>query len=357
MTGLQRTPLHEAHIALGARMVPFAGFDMPVQYDSIKEEHAAVRQTAGLFDVSHMGQIHFAGPEAVATVERLLTCHVASLRVGRVRYGLLCNEEGGVVDDVTVYRTGEDSLFLCVNAANVEKDYRWCVRHASEAAGVRNRSAETALLALQGPDSATILAKLGAVALDEMRRFRFADAELAGGKVVLSRTGYTGSDGFEIYAPAGAAMGLWQALTDAGARPCGLGARDTLRLEAALPLYGHELDDSTSPIEARLDRFVKFEAGGFIGAEAVRRCAKAGPKRLLAGFEMVGRGIARAGYPIAKEGETVGAVTSGGPSPTLGKSIGLGYVPPALAEPGQGFDIVVRGKPVAARVIETPFVH
>ncbi|MCP5067576.1 MAG: glycine cleavage system aminomethyltransferase GcvT, partial [bacterium] len=184
MTDLQHTPLHRIHIALGARMVPFAGFEMPVQYDSIKEEHTAVRQKAGLFDVSHMGQIHFAGPEAVTAVERLVTCKVASLRVGRVRYGLLCNEEGGIVDDVTVYRAAEDELFLCVNAANVEKDYRWCVRHATKAAGVRNRSAETALLALQGPDSSRILESLGATALPEMRRFQFTETELTGVKLL-----------------------------------------------------------------------------------------------------------------------------------------------------------------------------
>lgn len=357
MTQLQHTPLHETHVALGARMVPFAGFEMPVQYDSIKQEHAAVRQAAGIFDVSHMGQIHFAGLEAVACVERLVSCRVASLRVGRVRYGLLCNQDGGVVDDVTVYRTAEDALFLCVNAANVEKDYRWCVRHAPAEAGVRNRSAETALLALQGPDSAAILSRLGDTDPGELRRFRFIDAELAGTKTLLSRTGYTGSDGFEIYAPAATAQGLWQALTEAGARPCGLGARDTLRLEAALPLYGHELDDTTSPLEARLDRFVKLEVGGFLGAEAIAARADAGLSRLLVGFEMLGRGIARAEYPIALNGEPIGIVTSGGPSPTLGKAIGLGYVPPALAEPGQKFDIVVRGKPVAARVVETPFVR
>ncbi len=356
MTQLQHTPLHDTHVALGARMVAFAGFDMPVQYTSIKEEHAAVREGAGVFDISHMGQLHFGGPEAVSAVERLVTCRVASLRIGRVRYGLLCNEEGGVVDDVTVYRTAEDALFLCVNAANVEKDYRWCVRHAPEAAGVRNRSAETALLALQGPESAAILSGLCGPLPGGLRRFRFLEAEFAGAKVLLSRTGYTGSDGFEIYGPAGAARDLWQALTGAGARPCGLGARDTLRLEAALPLYGHELDDRTSPLEAGLARFVKLDEGGFLGAEAIRARARAGHTRRLAGFEMTGRGIARAGYPIARDGESVGEVTSGAPSPTLGKSIGLGYVPPALGEPGETFDVVIRGKPVAARVVETPFV-
>ena len=212
-------------------------------------------------------------------------------------------------------------------------------------------------VALQGPDSAAIIGRIGTTVPGEMRRFRFIETELAGTKMLLSRTGYTGSDGFEIYAPAASARELWQALSEASARPCGLGARDTLRLEAALPLYGHELDDTTSPLEARLDRFVKLEVGGFLGAEAIAARADAGLSRLLAGFEMLGRGIARAQYPIAIGGEPIGIVTSGGPSPTLGKPIGLGYVPPASAEPGQTFDIIVRGKPVAARVVETPFVR
>lgn len=356
MSPLQRTPLHAAHLALGARMVPFAGFDMPVQYHSIKEEHAAVREATGVFDVSHMGQIHFEGSEAVATVERLVSCKVASLRLGRVRYGLLCNEEGGVVDDVTVYRTGDEQIMLCVNAANVEKDYRWCVRHSPEGTRLRNRSAETALLALQGPGSEATLASLCDAELSGLRRFRFVLAKVAGSQALVSRTGYTGSDGFEVYLPAADAAASWRALCEAGAQPCGLGARDTLRLEAALPLYGHELDDTTSPLEAGLDRFVKLEEGGFLGCEAIRARREAGPTRQLVGFEMVGRGIGRADYPITRDGEPVGIVTSGAPSPTLGKSIGLGYVPPALAILGERLDIVIRDKAVEAKVVETPFV-
>jgi len=353
---LQKTPLHDVHVAAGARMVPFAGFSMPVQYGSIKAEHAAVREGVGLFDVSHMGQIHFSGSGAVAAVEWLVSSPVATLRPGRVRYGLLCNEQGGVVDDVTVYRQDEQSLFLCVNAANVEKDYRWCVQHATQDSEVRNRSAETSMLALQGPASRGLLDGLTDADLSGQKRFRFVETKVAGVPATLSRTGYTGSDGFEIYLPNEHAVALWEELTRGGATPCGLGARDTLRLEAALPLYGHELDDSTSPLEAGLDRFVKLETGGFLGAEAIRSRAAEGHPRQLVGFEMVGRGIARADYAIAREGRSVGVVTSGAPSPTLGKSIGLGYVPPALAEPGTRFDIVVREKPVEAMVVETPFV-
>lgn len=356
MTALQTTPLHGVHRALGAKLVPFAGFEMPVQYGSIKAEHAAVREGVGLFDVSHMGQIHFSGDGAEAALERLVTCRVSTLRDGRVRYGLLCNDEGGVVDDVTVYRVNAGEFFLCVNAANIEKDWRWCVRHTADDADLHNRSAQTALLALQGPQAEAALAKICPADLSTLRRFRFTEAECAGHPSLVSRTGYTGSDGFELYVPDGSAEAIWQALTEAGAVPCGLGARDTLRLEAALPLYGHELDDTTSPLEAGLERFVKLDDGGFIGCDAVCARRDAGHPRALVGFEMEGRGIGRAEYPIAVAGEIVGVVTSGAPSPTLGKSIGLGYVPPALAALGTALDIIIRDKPVAARVVQTPFV-
>ncbi len=337
-------------------MVPFAGFEMPVQYRSIKEEHLAVRRAVGLFDVSHMGQIHIAGPGALPSLERLASCPIATLRPGRVRYGLLCNEAGGVVDDVTVYRLGEEAFFLCVNAANIEKDYRWCVRHATADAEVRDRSQETGLLALQGPESAARLQPLTDAPLAPLRRFRSVATRVAGVEALVSRTGYTGSDGFELYLPAGHSVEVWKALCEGGALPCGLGARDTLRLEAALPLYGHELDDATSPLEAGLERFVKLESGGFLGAPALRRQRERGLSRRLVGFEMVGRGIARSGYPIVSEGEPVGLVTSGGPSPSLGKAIGLGYVPPALSSIGARLDIRVRERPVEARIVETPFV-
>jgi aminomethyltransferase len=362
MTALLRTPLYEAHRALGARLVPFAGFELPVQYTSILAEHAAVRERAGLFDVSHMGQLHFSGPGAVAAVEWLVSCPVATLRPGRVRYGCLCNERGGVVDDVTVYRLAEDRLFLCVNAANVEKDYRWVVRHAPAGVEVRNRSAETALLALQGPAARPVLEAAGGdLELARLARFAFAATKLAGREALVSRTGYTGSDGFEIYCGAADAGTLWDALLAAGAGfgllPAGLGARDTLRLEAALPLYGHELDDETSPLEARLDRFVKQDGPGFLGGAAIFRRRDAGHAKLLIGFELLERGVARAEHAITHDGATVGVVTSGAPSPTLGKSIGLGYVPPALAEPGTRLALLVRGRPLAARVVDTPFVR
>ena len=360
MSRARRTPLYAAHLRRGARMVPFAGFDMPVQYSSILAEHTAVRERAGIFDVSHMGQIQLRGPAAIETAEKLLSRPVASLKTGRVRYGLLCNEAGGVVDDVTFYRLADDALFLCVNAANIEKDYRWIVRFSPPQAGVRNCSDEAGLLALQGPASAEILARAGGAALASLRRYHFEMTAIAGREALVSRTGYTGSDGFEIYLAAPDTEHVFETLLSAGeglgAVPVGLGARDTLRLEAAMPLYGHELNDDTSPLDAGLERFVKLEVGGFLGAEALARRRDAGSGRVLVGFELDGKGVARAGYAIARGNSEVGTVTSGAPSPTLGKSIGLAYVPAELRAPGTSLDVMIRGRAVAAHVVETPFV-
>lgn len=361
MSEARRTPLYQTHLSLGGRMVPFAGFEMPVQYSSILAEHAAVRERVGIFDVSHMGQIHLQGGAAIDTAEKLLTRPVASLKTGRVRYGLLCNERGGVVDDVTFYRTAEDALFLCVNAANIEKDYRWIVRHSTSDTRVQNRSDATGLLAVQGPASAQLLARIGDASIGELGRYRFAEAQLAGRQVLVSRTGYTGSDGFEIYTAAGDAELVFKTLLSEGeslgAVPVGLGARDTLRLEAGMPLYGHELDDDTSPLEAGLGRFVKLEAGGFIGAEAIAERRDSGGGRALVGFEIDGKGIARAGYPVSAGDREVGIVTSGAPSPTLGRSIGMAYVPPDLTKPGTELNVVVRGRAVPAHVVKIPFVQ
>jgi aminomethyltransferase len=360
MTQLKRTPLFEAHQRLGARLVEFAGFEMPVQYNSVLKEHQAVREAAGIFDVSHMGQIHMQGPGAIDSAERLLSRPVASLKTGRVRYGLLCNEEGGVVDDVTFYRTGDDALFLCVNASNIEKDYRWIVRFASEDAGVRNRSDETGLLALQGPASSEVLARVAEPGVKDVKRYSVAQVEVAGRSALISRTGYTGSDGYEIYLSADDTEHVFEALLGEGKPlgliPAGLGARDTLRLEAGMALYGHELDDTTSPLEAGLDKFVKRSRGEFIGAEAIERREQAGRARQLIGFELTERGIARADAEVSVDGKTIGIVTSGAPSPTLGKSIGLAYVPPDSASPGTPLDFVIRGRAIPGRVVEPPFV-
>ncbi len=333
---------------------------MPIQYArGIVAEHRTVREAAGLIAESHLGQIWVTGPEAEATLERLLTCRVETLRPGRVRYGLLCHEHGGTVDDVTLYRLGPDRFFLCVNAANIEKDYRWVVRHAG-GARIEDRSDRTALLALQGPASLDVIARLWDHTGRPPGRFRFVEAKVAGVPVLASRTGYTGSDGFEIYLPSDGAETLFDAILDAGrsagVEPAGLGARDTLRLEAALPLYGHELEDDVSPIEAGLERFVKLDRGGFLGCEALRAQAAAPLARRLAGFALTDRGIARAGHEIFAADQAVGVVSSGAPSPTLGRSIGLGFVAPPLAEPGTPLKVQVRGRMLAARVVDTPFV-
>jgi len=360
MAGLKRTPIYQAHVRHGARMVEFAGYLMPVQYTSIRNEHAAVRNAAGLFDISHMGQIGFDGPAAIAAAERLLTRPVASLQPGGVRYGLLCNEKGGIVDDVTFFRLAENALFLVVNAANVEKAYRWIVENSPAEAGVRNTSEHTAMFAVQGPASPEVMKTVCGHESANLRRYHFDRLEVAGCAALVSRTGYTGSDGFEIFTGVGDGERVFETLLEKGAVlglvPAGLGARDTLRLEAALPLYGHELDEDTSPLEAGLGRFVKFEGRDFIGAEAILRRRDAGHRRALVGFVLNGRGVARAEYPIAVDGETVGVVTSGAPSPTLGKSIGLAYVPPGLAKTGTRIDVIIRGRAAPAHVVETPFV-
>lgn len=359
-SGPKRTPLYEVHKRLGARMVEFGGYTLPVQYSSIREEHAAVRESAGLFDVSHMGQLALTGPGAISAAERVFSRGVAAIAPGRIRYGMLCNEDGGVVDDVTCYRTAEDSIFWCVNASNIEKDQRWIESHCPDGAQLRNDSDATAMFALQGPASAEVLGKVCPAGAGALRRYRFERLEVAGCSAIVSRTGYTGADGFELYLPGSEAIDVFETLLREGAplglRPAGLGARDTLRLEAALPLYGHELDEGTSPLEAGLDRFVDLDAGGFIGADALVRQREAGLERRLVGFELEERGVAREGHAVVEGGRTVGKVTSGAPSPTLGKSIGLAYVSPDLARAGCRFEVVIRERCVRARVVDTPFV-
>jgi aminomethyltransferase len=357
-TTLQRTPLYEEHRALGAKLVEFGGWEMPVSYRGILEEHRAVRSAAGLFDVSHMGEIEVIGPHAAATCQRLTTNDVSRLANGYVQYTLLCREDGGVVDDVTLYRVNEQRFFFCVNASNIAKDLEWITSHAG-AATVIDRSATTALIALQGPAAARILGGLTPLTLSALRRFRFARSEVAGIPALISRTGYTGEDGFEIYVDPPRAVSLWTALMaagqDAGLEPIGLGARDTLRLEAALPLYGHELDDQTSPLAAGLARFVKLDGDDFIGRAALLHEQEHGTPRRLVGLAMRGPGIARQSYAVVHDGTPVGVVTSGTHSPTLGHAIALAYVAEALVAPGTAVAVDVRGRPVPAEVIPTPF--
>ena len=355
---LARTPLYDEHRALGAKIVEFGGWEMPVSYRGIMEEHKAVRTAAGLFDVSHMGEIEVLGPHAAATCQRLTTNDVRTLANGHVQYTLLCREDGGVVDDVTLYRVNDQRFVFCVNAGNIAKDLAWIQEHAG-AATVVDRSDATALIALQGPAARGILEALSPLPLDRLKSFRFARSEVAGLPALVSRTGYTGEDGFELFVDAPRAVTLWTTLLaagrDAGLEPIGLGARDTLRLEAALPLYGHELDDSTSPLAAGLSRWVKLDGEDFIGRAALLHEQEQGAPRKLVGLALRGPGIARQGYPITYEGAQVGVVTSGTHSPTLGSAVALAYVTAALAASGAALAVEIRGRAVPVEVIPTPF--
>ncbi|MDW8364028.1 MAG: glycine cleavage system aminomethyltransferase GcvT [Myxococcales bacterium] len=356
---LRRTPLDAEHEALGARLVPFAGWRMPLHYpDGIVREHHAVRRHAGLFDVSHMGELWVRGPDAVEVVDRIVTNDIGRLADGRARYTVACNERGTILDDLIVYRVAADELLIVCNASNREK-MAGVVRAAASgrSAEVDDATERTGLLALQGPHAFDVLAKAGAPSeLVSMPSFSIRRALLAGVDVWIARTGYTGEDGVEIVCPWESTVAVWRALLAAGAVPVGLGARDTLRLEARLALYGNEIDETTTPWEAGLGWVVKLDKGEFTGREALAQARRRPLERTLVGFEMTGRGIARHGYQILDEdGAVVGVVTSGGPAPSLDRNIGLGYVPPRLSDIGTALRIDVRGKPVDAVVVRTPF--
>ncbi len=350
---LRRTPLFEEHKALGARLVPFAGWEMPVQYEGIKAEHEAVRTRAGLFDVSHMGEVAFKGPGAEEAVQRLVTRDVSRLAVGQVGYAAVCLPDGGTVDDVLVYRTPDDFLVV-VNAANREGDLAHFREHAQDLdVEVVDESDDWALLALQGPEAAAILQSFTETDLSALKYYRYEVGEVGGLYAVISRTGYTGEDGFELYVRPDDAPASWRRLVEAGAVPTGLGARDTLRLEAGMCLYGNELDRETTPLEAGIGFAVHLDKPvEFVGQEALRREKEEGLRKKLVGFEVEGRGIARHGHEVRAGGETVGEVTSGTLSPTLNRAIGLALVRPEVED---SFEVVIRGKVVAARAVGLPF--
>jgi len=355
---MPRTPLHETHVRAGARMVEFAGWEMPVQYSGILEEHEAVRTRVGLFDVSHMGEVIFRGPRALEALGKLFTNDLGKVADGQAQYGCLCRDDGGIVDDVVVYRRSAEDLLVCVNAGNRGKDYDWLSSHAS-GASVANESDGWGQLALQGPLAAQLLQRLTNVNLSAVKTYRFASGEVAGIPCLVARTGYTGEDGFELFCPAADSPRLWDALVEAGQheklQPCGLGARDSLRLEMAYRLYGSDMDEGTTPLEAGLGWVVKLDKGEFVGRGALLRQKEQGLRKKLVGFVLTEPGIARHGYPVLHEGRKVGEVTSGTKSPTLKVPVGLAYVPPALAAEGSTFAVEVRGKPVAAKVVKTPF--
>lgn len=358
---LQQTPLHDEHVAAGARMVGFAGWNMPVQYSGVIEEHRAVRTAAGLFDVSHMGEILVRGPGSEAFLDRLTPNNVAKLAIGRAHYSGLLTERGTYIDDLLIYRTGETDFLVVVNAANVEADFAWIAQHAADRSDVEIEDATDryALLALQGPAARRILSTLTATDLEELRYYGFAEGVVADFEAIISRTGYTGEDGFELYAAPEVAPALWRRLMEAGEphglKPAGLGARDTLRLEAAMALYGHEIDERTTPLEAGLNWVVKLAKGDFIGRDALVEQKERGIERCLVGFEVTSRGIARQGHRVVDGDRELGQVTSGTFSPTFEKALGMAYVPPDRSEPGSEISIEVRGRLLDARVVELPF--
>jgi len=340
-------------------MVEFAGWEMPVQYRGVIEEHLAVRGRAGLFDVSHMGEIEVRGGGALEFCQRLTANDLARLEVFQAQYNLLMNDAGGVVDDVIVYRVKPEAFFICVNAANIEKDFNWLCRHAGADVEVENQSAMYAQLALQGPAALAILQSLTALPLGDVKYFHFGFADVATIRCMVARTGYTGEDGFELYCHADAAERLWQALLTAGQPaglvPVGLGARDTLRIEAAYPLYGHELDDTTTPLEAGLAWVTKLTKPAFLGREVIARQKADGVKRKLVGLEMLEPGIARSEYPLFKHDRPIGKVTSGTKSPSLGKAIALAYVDNTDAEIGNVIDVEIRGRRLSSQIVQLPF--
>jgi aminomethyltransferase len=358
-TPLKRTPLHAAHVRLGARMIPFGGWDMPVQYAGIVEEHRTVRSTVGCFDVSHMGEFEFRGPDALRLLQRLTTNDVSTLEIGQVQYSLLCYEDGGIVDDLTLYRLTDDHYMMTVNASNIDKDWAWVSRHLDGRVDARNVSEETGLIAVQGPHAERLVGRLADVDVPAIGYYHFRRGRVAGVPGIVSRTGYTGEDGFELYLPAAGTEEVWERLLAEGkpdgAAPIGLGARDTLRLEMKYALYGNDIDETTNPLEAGLGWVVKPAKGPFLGRDAIERVRAAGPSRRLVGFEMVERAVARHGYPILHDGASVGVVSSGSYGPSVDRYIGIGYVPPSLAGAGSAIAVEVRGRGHAARVVKTPF--
>jgi aminomethyltransferase len=354
---IKKTPLNEVHKSLGARMVEYAGWEMPVQYAGPIPEHMAVRERAGLFDVSHMGEVEVRGPDALEVVDRIVASDPRTLVDNQAQYSVMLNESAGIVDDLLIYRMSSEEYFLVVNAGTTDKDFAWISSHAKNAdCEVINHSPAYAQIAIQGPSAEAILQNVVKASLDRIPSFWFQRTKLDGRTVIVSRTGYTGEDGFEIYTYADDAVFVWNRLmvegADVGIQPCGLAARNTLRLEAKLALYGNDIDDSTTPYEAGLKWVVKADKGDFVGRDAL---LAAPVERKLVGFEVKDRAPARDDYPVVKDGREVGVVTSGSPAPYLKKNIGLAYVPNELAAVGTELGILVRNREVPAEVVKTPF--
>ena len=361
-TTLKRTPLYEAHLKARARMVPFSGWEMPVYCTGIVEEHRTVRSAVGLFDVSHMGEFEIEGPGAPAVLQALSTYDVTALADGQIQYSLLCYCDGGIVDDLTLYRLGPERFMLTVNAGNIDKDWAWVTEQSAgqgASARWRNVSAETGLIAVQGPKAEDLVQRLADYDVRTIGYYRFAFGGVAGVRTLISRTGYTGEDGFELYLPATSASSVWHALLEAGrddgVAPIGLGARDTLRLEMRYALYGNDIDETTNPLEAGLGWVVKPAKGAFIGRDAIEKMRAAGVPRRLVGLEMADRAAARHGYPVQKDGVAIGVVTSGSYGPSVERAIALAYVTAAHAAVGTDVDVEIRGQARPGRVVRTPF--
>jgi aminomethyltransferase len=358
---LRKTPLHARHRASNARMVPYAGWDMPVEYSGITNEHLAVRTRAGVFDVSHMGEIEIAGKNALAAVQLISSNDASLLQTGQAHYAALTTPHGTFVDDMLVYRMAPSHFMLVVNAANTAKDFAWISEQVSAVGDVAaiDSSSRYALIAVQGPAAREVLQPLATIDLGEIGYYRFGYGEVAAARATISRTGYTGEDGYEVFVPPNVADRLWQAILDSGRSadviPCGLGARDTLRLEAAMRLYGNDIDDTTTVLEAGLGWTIGWKKSGFIGRERLLEQKEKGTSRKLVGFEMTDRGIARQGYPVVSGGRQVGAVTSGTQTPFLKKAIGMAYVPTDSSTVGTEIDIDIRGRVSRARIVALPF--
>lgn len=358
---MKTVPLHQVHIDLGAKMVPFAGFEMPVRYSSDLDEHHTVRNNVGVFDVSHMGEFSVKGPQALDLIQKVTSNDASALFDGKVQYSYLPNGKGGVVDDLLVYRIKENEYFLVVNASNIEKDWNWIQSHNTEGVAMENLSDDLCLFAVQGPNATPTLQKLTSVDLGAMDYYTFKIGEMAGiADVIISATGYTGAGGFEIYVKNADAVNMWKAIFEAGAefgiKPVGLGARDTLRLEKGFCLYGNDIDDNTSPLEAGLGWVTKFTKN-FIDAQELKEQKEAGLEKKLVGFEMIDRGIPRGHYELCDaSGNKLGEVTSGTQSPTLQKGIGMGYVPTAFSKPETEIFVKVRDRLLKAKVVKLPFV-
>ena len=356
---MRKTSLYKSHIALGAKMVPFAGFEMPVQYTGVVQEHLAVRQQAGLFDVSHMGEFLVSGPQAIDLIQYVFSNDVGRLDIGQVQYGYMPNAKGGIIDDLLVYRMDNQSYLLVVNAANIEKDWNWLVTHNKLFdASLQNQSDQWSLLALQGPMATSILKELTETDIDSIPFYRFTHGTVAGiDRVLISATGYTGSGGYELYIPNDGAEKIWNSLIQNGAKPCGLAARNTLRIEMGYCLYGNDIDDTTSPLSAGLSWCTSFSKD-FVSKDRIEQQQATGTPNKRVGFILNERGIPRQGYSLADEsGNDIGIVTSGTQSPSLEKGIGMGYIAREQAVVGNIVYVVIRNKHIPATITSLPFYH